>query len=112
MEKRIAITLAAREQRLSMLQDLARPTREIGVLACFIAEMRSLVDLTTPTIDMAFDRALAASETSDLNANPANADRSTLRQSRPSGLRFNSRRGCPNVEATATAKTCSRTQED
>jgi 2-dehydropantoate 2-reductase len=59
MEKRIAITLAAREHRLSMLQDLARPTREIDVLACSIAEMLSLVGLTTPTIDMVFDRALA-----------------------------------------------------
>jgi hypothetical protein len=28
------------------------------------------------------------------------------------GSLFNSRRGCPNVKATATAKTCSHTQED
>jgi hypothetical protein len=27
------------------------------------------------------------------------------------GSRFNSRQGCPNVKATATAKTCCRTQE-
>ena len=30
---------------------------EIDVLACSIAEMRSLVGLTTPTIDMVLDRA-------------------------------------------------------
>lgn len=57
-------------------------------------------------------RACSASEKSDPNANPATADRSTLRQARPSGSRFNSCRRCPKVKATATAKTCSRTQED
>jgi 2-dehydropantoate 2-reductase len=50
MEKRIAITLAAREHARG------RPL-EIDVLACSIAEMRSLVGLTTPTIDMVLDLA-------------------------------------------------------
>ena len=58
MEKRITITLAAREHRMSMLQNLTRGRPlEIDVLACSIAEMRSLVGLTTPTIDMVLDRA-------------------------------------------------------
>jgi 2-dehydropantoate 2-reductase len=58
MEKRIAITLAAREHQMSMLQDLTRGRPlEIDVLACSIAEMRGLVGLTTPTIDMVLDLA-------------------------------------------------------
>jgi len=41
-----------------MLQDLTRGRRlEIDALACSIAELRSMVDLTTPTIDMVFDTA-------------------------------------------------------
>ena len=60
-EKRIAITLAARQHRMSMLHD---PTRgrplEIDALACSIAEIRSQVGLTTPTIDMVLDFARLA----------------------------------------------------
>ena len=41
---------------MSMLQDLTRGRPlEIDVLACSIAEMRCLVGLTTPTIDMVLD---------------------------------------------------------
>jgi len=43
LEKRIAMTLAAREHGVSMLQ------------ACFIAGMRCVVGLTIPTIDMVLD---------------------------------------------------------
>jgi 2-dehydropantoate 2-reductase len=43
---------------MSMLQDLTRGRPlEIDVLACSIAEMRSLVGLATPTLDMVLDRA-------------------------------------------------------
>jgi 2-dehydropantoate 2-reductase len=56
MEKCVAIAAAAREHRMSMLQDLTRGRPlEIDVLACSIAEMRCLVGLTTPTIDMVLD---------------------------------------------------------
>jgi hypothetical protein len=72
-EKRIALTLAARERHAA--RPHARPTardRRTGLLHRRDAQPGRFHD---PTIDMVLDLARAASEKADPNANPATADR-------------------------------------
>jgi hypothetical protein len=57
--KGAALPSASQTARARTVWRLARGRPlEIDMLACCIAEMRSLVGLTMPTIDMIFDRAL------------------------------------------------------
>ena len=95
----MAVALAAREDRMSMLEDLTRGgPLKIDGLACAIAKMRKLVGHDAHhRHGFSTSRACTVSEKSDPNTNPATADRSTP-AGQPLGLRFNSRRGCPNVK--------------
>ena len=97
--KCMAVALAAREERMSMLEDLTRGgPLKIDGLACAIAKMRKLVGHDAHhRHGFSTSRACTVSEKSDPNTNPATADRSTP-AGQPLGLRFNSRRGCPNVK--------------